>query len=306
LKKRGGVRHNWLVRRFVLGNGTLQYYDKQSFKGSVPTMFISEVRKTFPDMGGKSDRKMPFRFEFYAKAPSEKTGRTYFLSAASELEQDEWITAIKSWVGYVDDATRKAASGGTREVANSPRGEAAEDEGEGEGEGDEKAAATAAGDTGAAKSNATGSPATAATTASTTTASTPSVPAVPTTPPVASSDSTSTNASPAGASSTEPATTEAALSVRQEVVPNADGSIRIVCEGGDAAAVALAAQEAVAAYAATHAAIQFDPGFVETGRTVEKHETEDGFDEVTTVTASDGMGTIKTYCNTVSIRNKPS
>jgi hypothetical protein len=49
-----------------------------------------------------------------------------------------------------------------------------------------------------------------------------------------------------------------------------------VCEGGDAAAVALAAQEAVAAYAATHAAIQLDEGFVETGRTVEKRETEDG------------------------------
>jgi hypothetical protein len=45
LKKRGGLRHNWLVRRFVLGGGTIQYFDKQSFKGSVPTMFISEVRK---------------------------------------------------------------------------------------------------------------------------------------------------------------------------------------------------------------------------------------------------------------------
>jgi hypothetical protein len=69
-------------------------------------------------MGGKADRKMPHRFEFYAKAPNDKTGRTYFLSAANEQEQEEWIAAIKSWIGYVDDATRKAASGGTREVAN--------------------------------------------------------------------------------------------------------------------------------------------------------------------------------------------
>ena len=44
-------------------------------------------------------------------------------------------------------------------------------------------------------------------------------------------------------------------------------------------------------------------GFHEVSRDVERIEVDGGFDEVTTVTASDGMGTIKTYKNTVTIRN---
>jgi hypothetical protein len=57
LKKRGGFRTNWLERKFVLKDGAIQYFENAKaakFKGSVPTMFISEVRKTFPDMGGKA------------------------------------------------------------------------------------------------------------------------------------------------------------------------------------------------------------------------------------------------------------
>jgi len=40
--------------------------------------------------------------------------------------------------------------------------------------------------------------------------------------------------------------------------------VRIVCEGGDAEAVAKAAQEAAAEYARKHGAVALDPGFYET------------------------------------------
>ena len=57
LVKRGGVRHNWLPRKFVLKNASISYYADGVFKGSVPTAFVVEVRRTFPDVGNKTDRK---------------------------------------------------------------------------------------------------------------------------------------------------------------------------------------------------------------------------------------------------------
>jgi hypothetical protein len=54
------------------------------------------------------------------------------------------------------------------------------------------------------------------------------------------------------------------LRIHEEPVEGADGSVRIVCEGGDAAAVAAAAQEAAARYARQHGAVALDPGFFET------------------------------------------
>jgi hypothetical protein len=57
-----------------------------------------------------------FRFEFYAKTPSEKKGRTYFLSATSDDERNEWIAAIASWIGHVDDNTKQQSSAGLNDM----------------------------------------------------------------------------------------------------------------------------------------------------------------------------------------------
>eukprot|EP01108_Squamamoeba_japonica_P001956 TRINITY_DN1887_c0_g1_i1.p1 TRINITY_DN1887_c0_g1~~TRINITY_DN1887_c0_g1_i1.p1 ORF type:complete len:248 (+),score=61.75 TRINITY_DN1887_c0_g1_i1:348-1091(+) len=98
----------------------------------------------------------------------------------------------------------------------------------------------------------------------------------------------------------EPTDAGSEVVVREEPVD--DASVRIVCEGGDASDVARAAEEAAARYAALHAQVQLDEGFHEVSRSVDRVETADGFEETTTIIASDGAGTQKTYKNTVTIR----
>ena len=50
-----------------------------------------------------------FKIQF-SKAPSDKRGRTFFLSVEKADERDEWVDAIKSWIGYVDANTAKQSA----------------------------------------------------------------------------------------------------------------------------------------------------------------------------------------------------
>jgi len=315
LKKRGGVRHNWLERKFILKDGSLSYYANGVFKGSVPTIFITECRSTFPDTGNRSDKKQPFRFEFYAKTPSEKKGRTYFLSASTEDERNEWISALTSWIGYSDENTAKQGDSGVTDVESSTSLPAATDDAEKQEQPTSKRDDDAKDNNDSNNNNNS----TATTTDTTNDDSnnddnqSQSDRQYGNLPGATKRSSSSDNVATAAADDTDnnaaatdaPAVSDAgSLRIHEEPVDGTDGSVRIVCEGGDAEAVAKAAQEAAAEYARKHGAVALDPGFYETDRKVERIETPLGFDEVTIVTATDGKGTIKTYTNTVSIQSK--
>jgi len=102
--KKGEKRRNWLMRFFTLENGALCYYEKQdakSPKGFILTKDITEVRgKTSEKVGSKSG-KGDFVFEVVTKA------RTYYFAPEEQKAKDDWMAAIKSWIGYNEDVSTK-------------------------------------------------------------------------------------------------------------------------------------------------------------------------------------------------------
>ncbi len=280
-------------------------------------MFISDVKVTPEGTGSKS--KQPNRFEFLVKPPSGKP-RVYYLSAESAEDRAAWIAAINKWVGVVDDVTRRATLSFVAE-SEADRGSANDDDDDlFDAHSARQAAAAPLSPRQPAPAAAAApapAPAPAAVVvkhqvitppAAAPAAVTPSVvssgalsPTNPFAPPPVQLSSNNPFAPLVAVSPTNPFASELASPVKQ--VALSPTAVRIVAEGSDPLAVQRQLEIAAQEYAAdAKAAIQLDAGFKEVSRNIERIEFEGGFEEITTVTASDGKGTTKTYKNTVRIR----
>merc|ERR1712146_39952 len=100
--KKGAKRTNWLQRHFTLFNGALCYYASKEVKtpkGFILTKDIVDCKPT--EKVGKKSGKGEHAFEVTTKA------RTYYFAPASAELRDEWIAAIKTWIGYSEDVSTK-------------------------------------------------------------------------------------------------------------------------------------------------------------------------------------------------------
>lgn len=98
--KKGGKRTNWLQRHFTLFNGALCYYatkETKTPKGFILTKDITEVRQATSEKVGKKSGKGQFCLEVVTKA------RTYYFAPETAELRDQWIAAIKSWIGYSEE-----------------------------------------------------------------------------------------------------------------------------------------------------------------------------------------------------------
>ncbi len=98
--KKGGKRTNWLQRHFTLFNGALCYYEKKETKtpkGFILTKDITEVRAEQAGKVGKKSGKGQFCLEVVTKA------RTYYFAPDTAELRDQWIAAIKTWIGYSEE-----------------------------------------------------------------------------------------------------------------------------------------------------------------------------------------------------------
>jgi len=98
--KKGGKRTNWLQRHFTLFNGALCYYaskETKTPKGFILTKDITECRPEAAGKVGKKSGKGAFCLEVVTKA------RTYYFAPDTAELRDQWIAAIKSWIGYSEE-----------------------------------------------------------------------------------------------------------------------------------------------------------------------------------------------------------
>jgi len=98
--KKGGKRTNWLQRHFTLFNGALCYYatkETKTPKGFILTKDITEVRQATSEKVGKKSGKGQFCLEVVTKA------RTYYFAPETAELRDQWIAAVKSWIGYSEE-----------------------------------------------------------------------------------------------------------------------------------------------------------------------------------------------------------
>jgi hypothetical protein len=292
-------------------------------------MFISQVKVTPDDAGSKADQKLPNRFDFLVTLPSGKT-RTYYLSAESADERTAWIAALKKWVGHVDEVTRRATLAFVAE-SEAERGGKDDDD-------DDMLASTAATTTSSARAPPPSTsmrlqpvqmsepaakpaavsirqepiavpPAAAAAAAPAPVLVPPTntgglSPTNPFAPPPVQLSQNNPFAPLVAMSPTNPfASASSAATPPVQLVALSPTATRIIAEGDSDETVQKQLERAAEEYAeAQKAAIVLDPGFKEIGRHVERFQFDGGFEEVTTVTASDGKGTTKTYKNTVRVR----
>jgi hypothetical protein len=295
-------------------------------------MFISQVKVTpDDDAGSKADQKLPNRFDFLVTLPSGKT-RTYYLSADSADERAAWIAALKKWVGHVDEVTRRATLAFVAE-SEAERGGKDDDD-------DDMLASTAASSTTHSArapppstsmrlqpvqmSEPAAKPAAAAVSIRQEPIAVPpaaaaAAPAPVLVPPTNTGGLSPTNPfapPPVQLSQNNPFAPLVAMSPTNpfasasstatppvQLVALSPTATRIIAEGDSDETVQKQLERAAEEYAeAQKAAIVLDPGFKEIDRHVERFQFDGGFEEVTTVTASDGKGTTKTYKNTVRVR----
>jgi len=98
--KKGGKRTNWLQRHFTLFNGALCYYaskETKTPKGFILTKDITDCRAASSDKVGKKSGKGQHAFEVITKA------RTYYFAPDTPELRDQWIAAVKSWIGYSEE-----------------------------------------------------------------------------------------------------------------------------------------------------------------------------------------------------------
>jgi hypothetical protein len=116
--KKGGKRTNWLQRHFTLFNGALCYYaskETKTPKGFVLTKDITEVRAEQAGKVGKKSGKGQYCLEVVTKV------RTYYFAPDTAELRDQWIAAIKTWIGYSEEdvSTKELPQPGTSQRQSS-------------------------------------------------------------------------------------------------------------------------------------------------------------------------------------------
>lgn len=114
LRKQGGQYKSWKDRWFTLTKEHLSYYKTQESEEPIKRIPIKEIKSCKNESG---DDKLPSRYQFFFSVETEL--RQYMITARTETERNEWVTAISQLIsGEKKDKVEEPAPAKEAETAS--------------------------------------------------------------------------------------------------------------------------------------------------------------------------------------------